>query len=199
MAGTVVAVFDDNAQAERAAQALIDDGVAMEDITLVYHGAGGETGTHYGQNEPDQATLATGIREVESHDVERPINAVDEIAPRAIVGFVIGAPLMSLAAALLVFSDTLETYIAAHALATQLVAALAGGILGAIIGAMSAGGIPKEVAKSYHAEIQRGKTLVAVLASSANAPRFQEILGGFGGRKQGFFPRFLDTIQSVES
>ena len=118
MAGTVVAVFDDNAQAERAAQALMDDGVPLADITLVFHGAAGETGTPDAHSPPDTDTLATGVREVETHDVERPVNAVDEIAPRAIVGFVIGAPLMSLAAALLVFFDTLETYIAAHALAT---------------------------------------------------------------------------------
>ena len=41
MAGTVVAVFDDNNQAERAAQILVDDGVPLADITLVFHGAGG--------------------------------------------------------------------------------------------------------------------------------------------------------------
>ena len=44
MAGTVVAVFDDNSQAERAAQALLEDGVPLADITLVFHGAAGETG-----------------------------------------------------------------------------------------------------------------------------------------------------------
>ncbi len=136
---------------------------------------------------------------METHDVERPVNAVDEIAPRAIVGFVIGAPLMSLAASLLVFFDSLEATIAAHALALQLISALAGGVLGAIIGAVSGGGIPKEAAKDYHADIEGGKTLVTTLASSANAPHFQEILRQNGGRKLGFFPRFLDSIQSVES
>jgi len=200
MAGTVVAVFDDNAEAERAAQALVDDGVQLADITLVFHGAGGATGTPHDPNSPpDQDTLATGIREVETHDVERPINAVDEIAPRAIVGFVIGAPLGSLAASLLVFFQQLEATIAAHALAWQLVSAVVGGILGAIWGAVTAGGVPVEAARGYHADIQRGRTLVTVLASSRNAPHFQKILSSFGGRKMGFFPRFLDTIQSVES
>jgi hypothetical protein len=199
MAGTVVAVFDDNAQAERAAQTLVDDGVPLADITLVFHGAAGETGTPHDTTAPDQEALASGVREVETHDVERPINAADEVAPRAIVGVVIGAPLGSLAMSLLVFFQSLETSIAAHALAWQLVSALVGGIVGGIVGAMTAGGIPKEAAKGYHAEIERGKTLVTVLASSANAPHFQEILGGQGGRRMGFFPRFLDTIQSIES
>jgi hypothetical protein len=199
MAGTVVAVFDDNAQAERAAQALMDDGVPLADITLVYHGAAGEAGTPDAHNGPDQATLATGVREVETHDVERPNNAADEIAPRAIVGFVIGAPMGSLAASTLVFFVSLQHFIADHALAWQLVAALAGGILGALWGAVTAGGIPKEAAKGYHADIQKGRTLVTTLASSRNAPHFQDILRSFGGRKMGFFPRFLDSIQSVES
>ncbi len=199
MAGTVVAVFDDNSQAERAAEALLNDGVPLADITLVFHGAGGAAGTPDNHNGPDQATLATGIREVEEHDVERPVNHVDEVAPRAVVGFVIGAPLMSLAASLLVFFDSLESTIAAHALALQLISAIAGGILGAIVGATSGGGIPKEAARGYHADIEGGKTLVTALASSRNAPHFQEILRSFGGRKLGFFPRFLDSIQSVES
>ncbi len=199
MAGTVVAVFDDNAVAERAAQALIDDGVPLADITLVYHGAAGAAGTSDAISRPDTATLATGVREVEEHDVERPNNAADEIAPRAIVGFVIGAPLGSLAASLMVFFTSLESFIAAHALAWQLVAALGGGILGALWGAVTAGGIPKEAARDYHADIQKGRTLVTALASSRNAPHFQDILRGLGGRKLGFFPRFLDSLQSLES
>lgn len=199
MAGTVVAVFDDNAQAERAAQALMDDGVPLADITLVFHGAGGSAGTSDDQNGPDSATLATGVREVEEHDVERPINAADEIAPRAIVGFVIGAPLGSLAASLMVFFEPLLPFIAGHALLWQLASAIVGGILGALWGAVTAGGMPKEAARGYHADVQKGRTLVTALASSGNAPHFQEILRGFGGRKLGFFPRFLDTLQSVES
>ena len=199
MAGTVVAVFDDNAQAERAAQALIDDGVPLADITLVFHGAAGASGTSDAISRPDTETLATGVREMEEHDVERPNNAADEIAPRAIVGFVIGAPLGSLAASLLVFFESLEPFIAAHALAWQLVAAVGGGILGALWGAVTAGGIPKEAARGYHSDVQKGRTLVTALASSRNAPHFQDILRGQGGRKLGFFPRFLDSIQSIES
>jgi len=199
MAGTVVAVFDDNAQAERAAQALVDEGVPLADITLVFHGAGGAAGTSDDHNGPDSDTLATGVREVETHDIERPINAVDEMAPRAIVGFVVGAPLASLAAALLVFFQSLEASIAAHALAWQLISALVGGILGAIVGVVTSGGIPQQAARGYHADVQKGKTLVTLLASGGNATHFQDILRGLGGRKLGFFPRFLDTLQSVES
>ena len=200
MAGTVVAVFDDNAVAERAAQALVDDGVPLADITLVFHGAAGSAGTpHDGLSAPDTDTLATGIREVEAHDVERPVNLADEAVPRAAVGVVIGATLGSLAVSLMVFYEPLLPFIAGHALAWQLTGAVGGAILGAIMGVVLSSGIPKEAARSYHNEVQRGKTLVTTLASSQNAPHFQEMLRERGGRRLGYYPRFLDTLQSIES
>lgn len=200
MAGTVVAVFDDNTQAEHAAQALVEDGVPMEDITIVFHGADGASGTqHDDSSAPDQPMLATGIREVETHDVERPVNGVDEVAPRAIVGFIIGAPLGSLAISTAVFFQNVAGYLADHALAGQLLAAIVGGILGAIWGAVTAGQMPQEAARKYHQDVQSGRALVTALASSHNAPHFQEILRSHGGRKLGFFPRFLDSLQSLES
>ena len=200
MAGTVVAVFDDNAEAERAAQALVDDGVPLADITLVFHGAAGATGTpHDGLSAPDTDTLATGVREMEEHDVERPVNAADEAIPRAVVGVVIGATLGSLAVSLLVFFQPLLPFIAGHALLWQLMGAAGGAVLGAILGVMLSSGIPKEAARSYHKEVQRGKTLVTAIATSHNAPHFQELLRERGGRKLGYYPRFLDTLQSVES
>ncbi len=200
MAGTVVAVFDDNAVAERAAQALVDDGVPMADITLVFHGAAGAEGTpHDEASAPDYGTLATGVREVEEHDVERPVNLADEAVPRAVVGVVIGATLGSLAVSLMVFYEPLLPFIAGHALVWQLTGAVGGAILGAIMGVVLSSGIPKEAARGYHKEVQRGKTLVTTLASSQNAPHFQEMLRERGGRRLGYFPRFLDTLQSIES
>ncbi len=200
MAGTVVAVFDDNAEAERAAQALVDDGVPLADITLVFHGAAGATGTpHDDYSAPDHGTLATGVREMEEHDVERPVNVADEAIPRAVVGVVIGATLGSLAVSLLVFYEPLLPFIAGHALLWQLSGAVIGAVIGAALGVMMSSGIPKEAARNYHKEVQHGKTLVTALASSSNAPHFQEMLRERGGRRLGYFPRFLDTLQSIES
>ncbi len=200
MAGTVVAVFDDNAEAERAAQALVDDGVPLADITLVFHGAAGAEGTpHDAGSAPDSDALATGIREMEEHDVERPVNVADEAIPRAVVGVVIGATLGSLAVSLLVFYEPLLPFIASHALLWQFSGAIIGAVIGAVLGVMMSSGIPKEAARNYHKEVQRGKTLVTALASSSNAPHFQEMLKERGGRRLGYFPRFLDTLQSIES
>ncbi|MBV9851553.1 MAG: hypothetical protein JO250_17940 [Armatimonadetes bacterium] len=205
MAGTVVAVFDSNRQAEEAAQALLDDGVPLADVTLVFRGAGGEAGAPQVEGDaPEQKDaeyLTSAVREVEEHDVERPINTADEALPRAAVGLVIGATVFSLLASLLVFQDSLRALISQghNALILQLGAGLIGGVIGAAFGALTSGGIPPEAAQAYHVQVQRGKTLVTVLSSSGNAPHYQEILRQHGGRRLGFFTRFLDTVQSVES
>ena len=139
------------------------------------------------------------MRQVEEHDVERPINTVDEAVPRAVVGFVIGGMLGPLLTATLIFLPTVQAITSANSLPVQLGSGIIGAIAGAAFGALTSGGIPTEAAQAYHQQVERGKTLVTVLASSANAPHFQDILRQHGGRRLGFFTRFLDTIQSVES
>ena len=203
MAGTVVAVFDSNRQAEEAAQALVDDGVELADISLVFRGAGGATGAPGTEGDaPEQKQeefLTSAVRQVEEHDVERPINTVDEALPRAVVGVVIGATLGSLLASLLVFTDVHPIITTHNALWVQIGSGLLGALAGAAVGALTSGGIPPEAAQAYHQQVERGKTLVAVLSSSHNAPHFQDILRQHGGRRLGFFTRFLDTVQSLES
>ncbi len=208
MAGTVVAVFADHHKAEEAAQALLDEGVSLGDIALVAKNAGGETGAHTsptpqeaGATPPhsDRAFLTSEVREVPEHDVERVVNTHDEAIARAVVGFVIGGPIVSILVALLSFFPSLWPFLTAHPLAPQLGGGLLGSIVGAIIGATTAGGIPPEAARAYHAHVERGATLVTTLSSSRNAPHFQDILRQHGGRELGFFTRFIDSVQSVES
>jgi hypothetical protein len=203
MAGTVVAVFDSNRQAEEAAQALLDDGVQLADISLVFRGAGGATGAPDVEGDaPTQKHdefLSDTVRQVEEHDVERPINTVDEALPRAVVGFVIGGMLMPLLTATLIFLPSVQAITAAASLPVQFGSSLLGAVVGATVGVLTSGGIPAEAAQAYHQQVERGRTLVTVLASSANAPHFQDILRRHGGRRLGFFTRFLDSVQSIES
>ena len=202
MAGTVVAVFDDNRLAEEAAQALIDDGVDWRTSLWCFAARGrkpGHVGPMNSPARPGHGFLSDSVREVEEHDVERPINTVDEALPRAVVGLVIGATVGSLLESLLVYVPSMLAMTSHHALGMQLGAGLIFGAIGAAIGALTSGGIPTEAAQAYHVQVQRGKTLVTVLSSSGNAPHFQEILRQHGGQRLGFFTRFLDTVQSVES
>lgn len=203
MAGTVVGVFQTHWAAEQAAQALLDNGVPLADITIVAKDAGGATGSPSVEgNAPEQKQeefLTTAVREVTEHDVEEPINTADEAIARAVVGFVIGAPVGSLAVALLIYFPYFAPIFAAHPLAPQFLGAGIIGVGGAILGAITAGGIPNEVARGYHRDVQEGRALVTALSSSRNAPILQDILREQGGKRLGFYARFIDTIQSLES
>lgn len=203
MAGTVVGVFKNHFEAERGAQALIDNGVPYEDITIVAKDAGGETGAPAVEGaapvEQGNAFLSDAVREVPEHDVEQPINTADEAVARGAVGFVLGATLASLFVALLIYFPYFEPIFMAHPLLSQLGGAAIGGVIGAAIGALTADGIPNDVARAYHEDVQSGQALVTALSSSRNAVHMQEILREQGGRRLGYYARFIDTIQSVES
>lgn len=203
MAGTIVGVFQDHRAAEEAAQALLDDGVPLADIALVAKNAGGETGSpredHSRPGDVGEEFLTNSVREVPEHDVERPVNHHAESIARGIVGFVVGGPILSLAVALCIYLPGAEALFTAHPLMPQLGGGLLGGIIGALVGALTAGGVPEEAARAYHQHVERGETLVTALASSSRAPHLQEILKEHGGRRLGFYPRFLDSVQSAES
>lgn len=208
MAGTLVAVFTDNQKAEQAAQALVDEGVPLGDITLVFKGAGGERGSDNevhgdskteepGAQENDSST--SGVREVETHDIEQPINTVAERAPRAIVGFVAGSALGALFVSVLVFVPGIERLLAQSPLGMMGAGGLLGGLLFAGLGLATSDAIPEDAARAYHEHVQRGDTLVTALASNENHDRLQEILREHGGQRFGYFTRFIDTMQSAES
>jgi len=203
MAGTVVAVFEDKQRAEHAAHALLDAGVPLADISLVLRGAGGETGapTQEG-NLPEvmhEEALSHAIREVPLHDVEQPMSAKEEIIPRAVAGIVTGFPLGALLVSTAIFIPGVGALLAAGPLVAMMGGAVAGGVLGGLTGALTAGGIPQEAARSYHAHVEHGDTLVTVLSSGNDAPKLQAILKEQGGHELGFFGRFMDTLQSIES
>lgn len=203
MAGTVVGVFRNHWAAEQAAQALIDYGVPLGDITIVAKDAGGETGAPSVEGnkpaEQGEPFLTSEVREVPEHDVEQPINTADEAIARAVVGLVIGAPFGSLAVALLIYFPHFGPIFAAHPLAPQFIGAGVVGVAGAFVGAITAGGIPNEAARAYHNDVQSGRALVTALSSSRNAPTLQEILRDSGGSRLGYYSRFIDSIQSIES
>jgi len=129
MAGTVVGVFKDHFEAEQGAQALLENGVPLEDITIVAKDAGGETGAVSEGNTPEEHNneyLSTGVREVSEHDIEQPVNTADEAVARGVVGLVIGATLGSLVTALLIYFPYFEPIFMAHPLMSQLVGAAVG-------------------------------------------------------------------------
>jgi hypothetical protein len=86
-----------------------------------------------------------------------------------------------------------------HPLAPQFIGAAVVGVGSAAFGAMTAGGIPNEVARGYHKDIESGRALVTSLSSSRSAPALQQVLKEHGGSRLGYYARFIDSIQSIES
>jgi hypothetical protein len=203
MAGTVVAVFQDKMQAETAAEALLKAGITFADIALVNKHAGGEVGSPSTEGQMpednDEEFLSHAVREVRTHDVEEPMNRRAGILPLLYVGSFLGGVIGMMIVTISVYFPSMYKIIEAHPLLTILVGTVIGAAIGGMLAVQSAGDITPREAGSYHDHVQRGHTLVTVIASKARAATVEEILGQHGGQELSFHPRVIDSIQSVES
>jgi len=143
---TVVGVFHDRADAERAIEELHSKGFHDDQIGFAVRGADGASGA---------TTTETGSKSGEG--------LVGGILAGAGVGGVIAA-----AAALLIpgFGPVVAGGILATVLGGAAIGAAAGGILGALVGM----GVPEEEAHYYEGEFNEGRILVTVKADG----RYQE-------------------------
>jgi len=147
---TVVGVFRDRQQAERAIAELRQMGFNDDQIGFVMQGQdGGTTTTTSGQAQGENAGAGA--------------------ATGAVTGGVIGG-LIAAAASLLIpgFGPVIAGGILATVLGGAAVGAAAGGLLGALTGL----GVPEEEARYYESEVQSGRTLVTVKAGN----RYQDVI-----------------------
>jgi len=122
-----------------------------------------------------------------------------ERAARAAIGVVAGAPLGALLVATAILIPGLGVVLAAGPLLVPLLAGVAGGVVGGLVGALTTDGIPDEAARIYHEHVEHGDVLVTVLAGNHNEEHVKELLRESGGQEIGYFPRIMDTLQSIES
>jgi uncharacterized protein (TIGR02271 family) len=149
MAMTVVGLFDDFAEAERAVREILNLGVAREDVSLVANdaakrvsgGSHAHTGNHAGSG---AAAGATG---------------------GAILGG-IGGLLLGMG----VFAiPGLGAIVAAGPLVAALTGAGIGAVAGGLLGALTGMGVPEEEAGYYAEGVRRGGALVTARAEEGNA------------------------------
>lgn len=148
MAKTVVGLFDTRAEAEQVTQALVDSGVARDDISVVANDSA--NGTAVGDTSTTGDSAATGA------------------ATGAVGGGVLGGALGLLVGLGALAIPGIGPIIAAGPIAAALgaagttalvgagIGAVSGGLLGALVGA----GIPEEDAHYYAEGVRRGGTLV---------------------------------------
>jgi len=196
MAGTVVAVFKTRESAHSAAQKLVDSGVPINDISVVVKETHVEDAAVH---DPDAAVLVGSVREVDHHDVEQAHSGSSGSVGRVATGVTVGSALGALVGSALIVVPGIGPLIAAGPIVALMGSALAGGVMGGVAGALASDGIPEKAAELYHDRVSRGDALVTVLTSAHRAPSIELILEDGGGRQIGFFPRVLDTVQSIES
>lgn len=151
---TVVALFDNFADARAAVQDLVDDGFDRSHISLV---AGDREGTY-----------ATALKQ--------PVDKGDATATGAATGAVlggIGGILVGLGALAI---PGIGPVIAAGPLIAGLVGAGVGATVGGLMGALVDAGLPEEHAGYYAEGVRRGGTLVSVESSDAEVNRVIDIL-----------------------
>jgi len=177
---TVVGLFDDMAQAKKAALDLEGAGIPHNDISIVANNEGGR----YAPVNTDTASTDNGGGHAIGHD--------------ALVGAEIGG-VAGLLMAITGFAIPGLGWIAgAGWLMATILGAGTGAVIGGLVGALTHVGVPEEDAAHYNEGVRRGGTLLAVKAQDAVAHRVAQILGDDGAvnideraeqyRQEGFLP-----------
>lgn len=162
MSKTVVGLFDDFTQAQRAVQDLESNGIPRNDISLVANNAEGRYDAY--------TTVSDDVAD----------GAANGAGAGATTGAVVGGGIGLLAGLGLLAIPGFGPIVAAGWIVSTItgagIGAAAGGLLGALVGA----GVPHEEATLYNEGVRRGGTLLAVKASDDMADRTAAILGQYG-------------------
>jgi len=162
---TVVGLFDDYDEAQKAVDALQGAGFAYGDISVISNNADSRFGSH------DNRTATAGSRAG---------SAVGGAVGGAAEGAVIGG-LTGLAASLaLLMIPGIGPIAAVGPLAATLSGAGIGAVGGGVLGGLTGLGIPEDAAGYYAEGIRRGGTLVAVKTDDARAVETARILRRYG-------------------
>ena len=155
MAKTLVALFDTNAEAQRAVQALIDAGLARDEISLISHKSDSQEAGDAGNESAVPSSWAVAGAEVGA----------------AVGGF--GGLLLGLSALAI---PGIGPIVVAGPLAAALMGAGLGAAAGGLFGALTDLGIPAEEAGYYAEGVRRGSALVMVTVEDSLVDRLILIL-----------------------
>ena len=190
MAQRVTAIFDDRADAERAADALVDLGADRGQISLLASGQEGMVHTAPVSGLEDHHSVIEPAREV--GDSGAPLTTADEpdAAQGAATGAAIGAVVGIAAglAALFVPGFGLVTVAGPlyWALGGAIGTAAAGAVAGGVYGSLRDIGIPEHHARSYEERIRGGHVLMTAVVPTLDQERIRDILAEYGGEDISF-------------
>lgn len=153
MTNTVVRLFDDLEEAQRAIQALLEAGFQKEDISLIASDFRGDYKNHL---ESDKAQVA---------------EKGEETAGMTETGAVVGGLLGLMAGLGVLGFPALGPVLIGGPLLATLAGAGAGAAGGALLGALADVGLTEDEAQYFAEAVRRGGVLVLVHTDEENAPR----------------------------
>lgn len=160
---TIVGLYDDMATGNQVVQALVNDGLDRDRISLVKGDREGQYGANGNDNGYSGQTTDAG----------------DATAGGAVTGAVVGGvggALLSLSALAI---PGIGPVVAAGPLIAGLIGAGAGAAVGGLLGALTEAGVPEEEAKYYAEGVNHGGTLVSVQAADDETDHVVKIMNGY--------------------
>lgn len=151
MARTVIALYDELAEAQAAVQDLVNNGFSRDVISLLAHETHGETYTSHEGHEHAVSPVASGAS----------IGAASGAAIGGLGGLLLGLGLFAI--------PGLGPLVAAGPVVAALTGAGVGAVAGGLIGALTGLGVPKEEAEIYAESVRRGGMVVTLQAADDQA------------------------------
>jgi hypothetical protein len=151
---TVVAIFDERADAKQAVQALLDEGFQRESISLLTRRLEDDDISTSEPKEP----IVTGEKALHSSPPREHAAAKTGVATGSLIGGM-GGLLLGLGALAV---PGVGMAVVAGPLAATLLGAGIGAVVGGLVGALVDLGVPEEEAHIFSEAVRRGSTLVAV-------------------------------------
>lgn len=165
----VVATFENNEDAQRAARNVREEGLRTDDISIVTKTEENDENIHGGmQTNANLAMTEQGVEQRRTDDVSD--------------GILTGGVLGGIAGILLGAGTILIPGLGLIAAAGPITGILSGAVTGGIVGGLVDLGIPEEHSKVYEEEVRRGKVLFTMNAEEKNIRRLTSILESNGGQ-----------------
>jgi hypothetical protein len=171
LAKTVVGIFENRDDAERAARQVKEQGLRTEDISIVAKQDNNNTSAvGIGGNMEERRITAT-------MEVNKPIN--DNISDGVIAGGVLGG----LAGLLIGAGSMMIPGLGIVAAAGPITGLLSGAVTGGIVGGLVDLGIPEKNGRQYESDIRSGRVLFSMRTDDDKVERLKNILIECGAKK----------------
>lgn len=167
---TMIAVFDERAQAKAAIEALFEAGFSQSEVSLMANNVAGEEAIDPYRH-PGAAALETDVVHAEHESHATGTGAVTGGVLGGLAGLLLGMGSLAV--------PGVGPMVVAGPVAGLLAGAVGGAVVGGLVGALVELGVPEEDAHTYSEAARRGGTVVAVTGPAAKVELVSDIFRRF--------------------